>query len=675
MRGSSVFILVLALLTSVFLFLPTVAQAQRAEALHSTVIINQVRGTECCSPGGTNELKQQLEALKAAHLSGGFAVRYDALGDPDFVILLKQAQRGGHEIGAFLEITPSLAKAAGVPYEGPLDQWYEARNAYTIGYQPEDRPKILAAYMAQFKKVFGEYPRFSVGWMMDTSSLKRLHDEYGIELHELTREQWGTDSYSLYGGPMHSPYWPSEQWALIPAAEETAMPLIIRQTIADPVWNYGDTSNSRTSQPNDYALKERGFPYFAHLFNQTHTTEESSLAVLGLENSMPERDQQEYSKQLMFVSEWKKNGPGRSVIKPSEVQKHFRMGKRSQVTLTGGTDEQNSESQAWWITTPQYRARVRREGTTLSLTDLRLYSPELVDPYVSTAAGRIAYWIAPFVLDGSRFLEDDPDIEFLRVTPDNQQERKPTLKVPTRLSIPVKNTVQIRQLDNSVFISEEKTRIAEFLPGEIRLKDTTEQHLNNPLLTPFLRNLVWRGEGEKELWGFTSQTEEGWLKLTPFFQASAEEVAREREQRYPFLLPEAKPRPVDAQKTVLYRNNQYAQAGRNPVRLVLFPRDAANFPALTESELLLQAEPELDVMRYEKPHGQNGMIFVDFVNQAPGKFLVTVKLENFSETLPIYFAPNCKKELLWCLTHPQQIPWYVRNWWADRQRAREERER
>jgi hypothetical protein len=50
----------------------------------------------------------------------------------------------------------------------------------------------------------------------------------------------GVDSYTLYGGPVHYPYYPSQNWALVPAAQNNEnMPIIVRQTITDPVYNYG----------------------------------------------------------------------------------------------------------------------------------------------------------------------------------------------------------------------------------------------------------------------------------------------------------------------------------------------------------------------------------------------------------------------------------------------------
>lgn len=657
-----------------FLFLSSARLVSAQEApQHTTLIINQVRGRECCSEGGINELKQQLTSLKTEKLSAGFAVRYDALSDKEFLSLLKEARQQGHELGAFLEITPQLAKDSGVEYEGPLEHWYEARNAYTLGYAPEDRPKLIATYMKKYQAAFGELPKFSVGWMVDTPTLQLLHQEYGVELHEITREQWGTDSYTLYGGPPHFPYWPSENWALIPSEVPTNMPLIVRQTIADPVWNYGDTTNSRTSQPNDYALKDRGFSYFEHLFFQAHSQpfDQRTFALIGLENSMPDADQKEFGKQITAVAHWKNNGPSRSVVTPSDYAMQTKAYQVRPVHVLAGKDDKDPTHQAWWITTSRYRARLRQEGEFFSLTDLRIYDPSLTDPYTSTSAGRIAYWVPPFALDGSRFLENDSAVEFLRVSPDNRTERQPGFALPTRLELSAPSPATLRQENENITFSSGERIVAQFAPDSFELI-SPQEHLDQPLTAPSLKNLIWKSSSGKELWGARTEKKGAYTKYTPFYDATTQELANEREERYPLLIPEAKNRPIDATATILHRNNQYAQAGRNPVRLVLFPRDKAGFPISTDDTPTLTASPAVDRQNFEKPHGQNGMIFVDFFQEKPGKSMVTVKLGEFTETLPIYFAPNCKQHISWCLTHPWQIPWYLQNWWSDKQRAKEE---
>lgn len=107
---------------------------------HTTLIINQVRGTQCCSPGNVKNLELQIKTALQLNLPSTFALRYDVLSNPDFLKLIQNYQ--SHpllEWGAFLEITPQLAQDAGVVYAGNENNWYEAQFAYLIGYSQSDR--------------------------------------------------------------------------------------------------------------------------------------------------------------------------------------------------------------------------------------------------------------------------------------------------------------------------------------------------------------------------------------------------------------------------------------------------------------------------------------------------------------------------------------------------------
>jgi hypothetical protein len=148
----------------------------------------------------------------------------------------------------------------------------------------------------------------------------------------------GVDSYTLYGGPAHYPYYPSQNWALVPSQQNNneQIPVIVRQTITDPVNNYGDDSSSYTSQPNDYALrKEADFTYFEHLFKQAHSQkEQDTFALIGLENSMPSEVQVEFVKQLNFVKKYQQEQQGQRVLLAKDYALLFRQKNSSNQALT-----------------------------------------------------------------------------------------------------------------------------------------------------------------------------------------------------------------------------------------------------------------------------------------------------------------------------------------------------
>jgi hypothetical protein len=128
---------------------------------HTTLIMNQVRGAQCCSPGNVKNLELQIKTALQLNLASTFALRYDVLNNQTFATHSNYQNHSLIEWAAFLEITPQLAQDAGVTYSGNESNWYEAQFAYLIGYTQSDRQKIIKTYMEQFKKIFGDYPKSS----------------------------------------------------------------------------------------------------------------------------------------------------------------------------------------------------------------------------------------------------------------------------------------------------------------------------------------------------------------------------------------------------------------------------------------------------------------------------------------------------------------------------------
>ncbi len=666
---------------SFFLFSPAQIFASETQPQFA-VIINQVRGNECCSAGGTNELSQQLVSLQKLQLPATFAIRYDTLKNPKYTQLLKQA-KSPIEIAAFLEITPQFAQDSGVLYTGTKEQWYEAEHAFAVGYQPADRIKLIDQYMLEFKNVFGSYPTTTVAWMIDPQSLQYLADKYHVTAHEITREQWGTDSYTLYGGPVHYPYFPSKNWALIPDSSNTTSPLILRQTIADAVWNYGDPTSSFTSQPNDYRRRERGFDYFTQLFteSQNQPTEKYTFSLLGLENSMPSLDQTEFNKQLEFVSNWSKSGSGRKVVTAQDFASWLKSsGSLTKVESYSGSG--GEAGTAWTITTNVYQVRLRYDQKKFYISDLRLYSPLFKDPYFDQTALRHGHWIVPFLVDGSRFRLDSPAENILTSVPDNLTDRRAEDGTPSRIELPTDQVPKlVKNGDEYQFVSSEDNSkiIAKFTADALFFSSTlaskfSAEELKKVVTVQSDESLVWKSRNGQVLWQLKADSDSNkpFIKYTP--QVSQNDLSEARVDQYPYLFPELKPRPLDTHNTNLYVNNQFAIAGRNPVRFVFFPRDEFGYPIAIEGQPTATASPEVSIITQEKPHDSNGMIFIDFTNNKPGEYQTEVDYGAFHSSQKIYFAPNCKNEKGYCLTHPVQAWWFFRNWLQDKVRSKEEQQ-
>ncbi|MFH1966991.1 MAG: hypothetical protein ABIJ03_00615 [Patescibacteria group bacterium] len=621
---------------------------------HFTIILNQVRGSECCGPGNLEMFRAQLAQLEDNDLSANFALRYDVLSDDQYLSTV--VEHSNYDYGALLEIVPSLARSAGVVYGGNDQNWYEAQHIFLIGYSQGDRQKLIDEYMKKYHQVLGEYPKFSSAWMIDAWSLKYLKSRYGVSAHQITREQFGTDSYTLYGGPVHYPYWPTVNWAMVPQTAQTQMPLIVRQTIMDPVYCYGDKTDSYTSQPNDYLLRNVGTEYFEHLFIQAHNQPNFyTFALVGLENSMPESAQQEFFAQLKVIADWQQLGQSNQVVSLDEFEVWLNNNRINQDKLTvyQGESQTDSGEKAWWINTPQYRARIRLSAGQLAITDLRLYNASMTDPYLKSQASSLGWWIVPFVLDSSRMRVGESD--WLNVSNDYQLHRPVELGMPTKLVI--QNQVMdlwTARVDQKFNFYDQDKLIVSVDENTI----TTDQPLDLPVdsdsLNP-IQNLKW-----DNLWGFRQV---GWVLEAFTNPVNLDQVRQDQKQ---LLFPQVEFDPLDAKTSYLYVNNALAVAGRNPVRLVFFPKNQQGESIFLSEYPQVNTSQTIDEIALYEQHGSNGMLFIDLNHSQPLKTKVTVSQFGFTDSVDIYFAPNCKQQPFYCLLHPRQAIWYMRSFVADK---------
>jgi hypothetical protein len=589
------------------------------------------------------------------------------------------------ELGAFLEITPSLARTSGVVYTGDESNWYKAEHAYLMGYEPADRIKLIDTYMAEFKKVFGYYPRTTTAWMIDTPSLKYLSEKYGVKVHELTREQWGTDSYSLYGGPPHYPYYPSQNWAMIPRDpraenEEKStyqMPLIVRQTITDPVWNYGDTTNSYTSQPNDYGQKDRGFTYFQELFLQAHNQVGNpyTFALLGLENSMPEKDQLEFDRELEFVAKTRTEDKTHTVVTASQFADWYATSSANFPAMTtysgwdisGDVDHIRQNFGATWITTPKYRARLVVYNNMLYISDLRLYDQRWFDPYTTQVAKQNGYWVVPFLIDGSRFWQGGKLDDWPNLGTDNFGSPSGELLAPTRLAIA--QNVDIGWLNYgqnkdtfTLSASEDHKLLARFSPDSFEVPQTSQLFDSHPVLAPFL-NITpqaweWQDAQHRTLWKTTLTEDQNQYHIKP--EVSEEDFSKVTQTEAAIFFPEPQDNALSATKTPLTIKNPYAVAGQR-IELVFAPRDQFGLPIELSEHPTVTTSPELseDVKLSQLKPG-SGTTLIKLNTGKAGPVTVTLKSGNYQKQETVYFVNNCGQFKSYCLTHPLAAWRYLR---------------
>lgn len=187
-------------------------------------------------------IRRQMELLKQLGLPSTYALKHDALIDPKYQELFRSYADEGDEIAAWWEITGELCRRAGVAFAGARGEVHDDRvgTAYSLGYTPEERKRLLDAYMADFREVFGCYPKTIGSWVIDIVTFTYAKERYGVLGGALCRDQRGTDGFTLWGGYVNGAYYPSRKNEMIPAQSEAAqlkLP-IFRLLGPDPIYNF-----------------------------------------------------------------------------------------------------------------------------------------------------------------------------------------------------------------------------------------------------------------------------------------------------------------------------------------------------------------------------------------------------------------------------------------------------
>lgn len=193
-------------------------------------------------------VQQQIKQINQYQFPATFLFQYDALIKPEYQALMKTQLKANCEIGAWWEITQPHVEAAGIKWRGEHSWVSHANIAFTTGYSPEEREKLVDVYMAKFKEIYGQYPKSVGSWFIDSHTLAYMYEKYGIIASCNCKDQVGTDGYTLWGGYWNQAYYPSKLNAYMPAqnkASQIPVP-IFRMLGSDPIYQY-DTGlgNSR----------------------------------------------------------------------------------------------------------------------------------------------------------------------------------------------------------------------------------------------------------------------------------------------------------------------------------------------------------------------------------------------------------------------------------------------
>jgi len=669
-------------LSSIFIFLAFVNNVFAVENQPSAhiIFINQVRGEECCDKGSLDILKKQISKFIETNISSYFVLRYDALKDENYLNYIKTISSNNPDIiklGLLLEITPEFAQDSEINYHGSKDKWYEAQNIFSIGYSLDENKKMMDTIFGKFYQEFGYYPELTSSWMIETQTLNYIHEKYKVKIHQITRDQWQTDSYTLYGGPPHYPYPASRNWAFIPDYDRPNAPLIVRQTIADPLYNYGDNTNAFTSQPNDYMRDKKTFDYFRSLIDQAIHQPQKGFALLGLENSMNVKFNNEYLKQIDYAQSLVSD---RIVIIP-DINEMVSYWPKQKITIYQGKDlAGRSDDTAYWITTPQYRARLRLYDENLSLTDFRVFNKDYLDPYTDNLAKKQGFWIVPYIIDGSHGylpiekktspvqnivfdVKNDSNLDIASIKLPRLAKMNNSPKIVYRSD---KISMEYQsQRKNSTNISFQLNDITVNCPAckEIQYDN------HNPTLHPityekktngFLLKWIIDNKISHELSFLCEQ------KKCKFIVSSDSSLIKSlRVKQYPYLFPEPINRKISVKNTVVLVNNQYAIAGRNPIRLIVIPRDIYNIPIKISESIEVISKQKIDFTI----NNEGLMHYIDIVGDQSASFSPTIQIDGKQiKNVTVYFSPDCKNQIKKCLTEPSRLWWYLNSLVGDKYR-------
>ena len=192
-----------------------------------------------------NATTQQVQLFKQANLPATFALQHDALVDTNYENYFKSQLGTNCEIGAWWEITQTLVEGAGLTWRGDHEWVSTANIAFSPGYTPPERIKLVDKYMADFYARFGYYPKTVGSWYIDEVTLQYMRAQYGVIASANCKDQLGTDSYTMWGSYWNQAYYPSKLNSYMPAQTpggQIDMP-VFRLLGSDPIYQYGNYSS------------------------------------------------------------------------------------------------------------------------------------------------------------------------------------------------------------------------------------------------------------------------------------------------------------------------------------------------------------------------------------------------------------------------------------------------
>lgn len=374
-------------------------------------IVNFIRDIEPRDPNITKDVLyqtvvNQIKLMKQYHLGGTFLLQYDALIDKRYQDLLKSLPKDEFEIGGWWELPQPLIEKAGIKWRGKYAWDWHSNVGFSVGYTPAEREKIIDVYFADFKQIFGYYPRSIASWVIDAHSLNYMYDKYKIVASANCKDQVGTDGFTLWGGYWNQAYYPSRVNAYMPAQHDgQQLPVpVFRMLGSDPIRQYADGRSVTTLEPvyPHAGGNEQWINWFFQTFandpslgyNYTQAGQENSFTwdamKKGLELQMPViarlRDEGKVRVETMTQSgEW--------------FKKTYKVTPATTFAVSKDLGESNKKT--IWYNSRFYRTNLLWENGNLRITDIHLFNEGIPDKYLNdvTTINQSFFYTLP-VVDG-----------------------------------------------------------------------------------------------------------------------------------------------------------------------------------------------------------------------------------------------------------------------------------
>jgi len=377
-------------------------------------IVNFIRLLEPRDPKITEDVLyqtvvKQVEMMKKYNLGGTFLLQYDALMDLRYQKLLKDLPQNSFEIGAWWEIPQPMVEKAGLKWRGRYPWDWHADIGFSTGYTPAEREQLADVYMADFKKIFGYYPKSVGSWFIDSHTLNYLYDKYHIVASSNCKDQVGTDGYTLWGGYWNQAYYPSRINSYMPAQTiEKQLPVpIFRMLGSDPVRQY-DTGLGSTRQGvitlEPVYPEAGGDETWVNWFFKEFVEGESmefAYTQAGQENSFTwDAMSKGFGLQMPLIAKLRDQGKLK-VETLAESGKwfkdHYKVTPATSVVVNN--DLPGSDLKTVWFNSRYYRVNLLWEKSGLTFRDIHLFDERFPSAYTKEKAtsNECAFYTLPFV--------------------------------------------------------------------------------------------------------------------------------------------------------------------------------------------------------------------------------------------------------------------------------------